>query len=88
MSIYMDVAPATFHSRVVASPAGMLAGLATKEMITGWVGVGGGEGGVKEGVEGGDAGGGVGGEVGGVAMPTATVTDLVTLPAAFLAVRV
>jgi hypothetical protein len=88
--MYIDVAPATFHSRAVVAPAKMLAGSATKAMITGGAGdVGGDGGGVKEGDEGGDAGGEAGGKGGdGAAVPTATVTDLVTLPAALVAVRV
>jgi hypothetical protein len=92
------LAPETLQFSMVLSPAMMLVGLAVKEMMDGREdGSEGGEegyeggdgGGVKEGGEGGDAGGGVGGEVGGGAVvPTATVTDLVTLPEALVAVRV
>jgi hypothetical protein len=72
------VASETLQLRVVLLPVLMLVGLAVKELITGK------EGGCGPGV----SGVGVGGVIGVGAPATATVADLVTLPAALIAVRV
>jgi hypothetical protein len=99
-----EVAPATLQIMLELPPATMLEGAAEKVFITGGVSAGGGgdDGGGREGVgddgvncdgagDEGSNGEGVGDDGGGteaVVVPNVTVTDLVTLPEALVAVRV